>query len=66
MMTIDRLQLRDETNRLVRIYVERCTCGAPQPSVDDLKLDQHAPYCPFYDFMERELEKKGTLECNTK
>lgn len=59
----ERAELRDETNRLVRIYVERCSCGAPQPSAGNLHLDLHAPYCPFYDFMERELEKKGQLEC---
>lgn len=49
-----RREIRDEINRLVRIYVEKCSCGAPQPSYQDLKLDQHRPDCLFLIVMEDE------------
>lgn len=49
-----RREIRDEINRLIRIYIEKCSCGAPQPSWQDLKLDQHRPDCEFLIQMEDE------------
>lgn len=53
-----RRQVRDDLNRMIRLYVEKCNCGARQPSVKDLHLDEHRPYCEFLIAIEKENESK--------
>lgn len=53
-----RRKIRDELNRRIRVYVENCTCAAPQPDADDLKLDQHQPFCRFVYVMEGEKNER--------
>lgn len=63
----NRQTIRDETNRRMLIYFESCSCGAPQPTFNDLKLERHRPDCFFVVRMERELElsEERTPLCNT-
>ena len=53
-----RRQVRDDLNRMIRLYVEKCNCGARQPSVKDLHLDEHRPYCEFLIEVEKLNEEK--------
>ncbi len=61
--------VRDETGRIVELFIENCFCvGAPQPSISNLRLDEHHPYCVFVELMETEqerLEKRKETKCNT-
>lgn len=50
--------IREELNRRVRLYIENCSCAGPQPDFDDLKLDQHQPYCRFVTIMEGDMNAK--------
>lgn len=39
---------RDAERRdYARLYFELCDCAGPQPSLDNPKLDEHAPGCPY-------------------
>lgn len=52
-----RREIRETIQRLLSLYVEHCFCGGPQPSYDDLKLDQHQENCRFVNlFQEGEKE----------
>lgn len=52
-----RREIREELNRLIILYVENCSCGGPQPSVGDLKLDQHRLDCQFVYLFEEKKEE---------
>ena len=47
-----RREIRETLNRLMDQYIKHCLCGGPQPSHDDLKLDQHQPNCKFVNLFE--------------
>lgn len=50
-------EIRGELNRLLILYAERCNCGARQPGVKDLHLDEHRPFCEFLIAVEKENER---------
>ena len=47
-----RREIREKLNRLMSLYAQHCNCAGPQPSLDDLKLDQHQPDCKFVNLFE--------------
>lgn len=47
-----RREIREMIQRLLSLYSAHCSCSGPQPSYDDLKLDQHSADCGFVTLMK--------------
>jgi hypothetical protein len=47
-----RREIRETIQRLLSLYAQHCFCGGPQPSYDDLKLEQHTTDCKFVNLFE--------------
>lgn len=47
-----RREIREAIQRQLDLHIKHCLCGGPQPSYDDLKLDQHSADCGFVNLFQ--------------